>query len=147
MLQPRAKGCPLMLKRKQTPLAQLEPRRICIIKPSALGDIIHALPVLTGLRRRFPEASITWVVNRSYEPLLQGHPDLTETLPFERGALRRGLWATVNTYCRFFSTLRRGSAAQSSSSAELKTNHPPWKRLVRSPASRCCWRARRRCRN
>src|SRR5438445_5720387 len=106
MPPPRAKGCPVMLKRKWTPLAQFEPRRICIIKPSALGDIVHALPVLTGLRRRFPEASITWVVNRSYEPLLQGHPDLTETLPFERGAVRRGWWASLNTYWRFFRTLR-----------------------------------------
>ncbi len=95
-----------MLKRQRTPLVQLEPRRICIIKPSALGDIVHALPVLTGLRRRFPEASITWVVNRSYEPLLRGHPDLTATLPFERGALRGGWWASLKTYRRFFGTLR-----------------------------------------
>jgi lipopolysaccharide heptosyltransferase II len=96
-----------MLKRKRTPLDQLEPRRICIIKPSALGDIVHALPVLTGLRRRFPEASITWVVNRSYEPLLLGHPDLTGTLPFDRGALRRGWWASVSAYWSFFRGLRR----------------------------------------
>jgi heptosyltransferase-1 len=42
--------------------------------------------VLTALRDRFPEAHITWVVNRAYESLLRGHPNLDATLPFDRGA-------------------------------------------------------------
>ena len=37
--------------------------KILIIKPSALGDIVQALPVLTGLKRRWPAAQIDWVVN------------------------------------------------------------------------------------
>src|SRR5262245_31865471 len=72
------------------PLTQLRPRRIALIKPSALGDIVHSLPVLTALRSRFPRAHITWIVNRGYAPLLEGHPDLDETLPFDRGAFRTG---------------------------------------------------------
>ena len=96
-----------MLNRSRTPLDQLDPRRICIIKPSALGDIVHALPVLTGLRRRFPAAYITWAVNRSYEPLLAGHPDLSETLPFDRGSLKRGWWAGLRTFRRFLGELRQ----------------------------------------
>src|SRR6476646_2008212 len=66
------------------PLTDLNPERIALIKPSALGDIVHALPVLTALRRRYPAAHITWVVNRGYEPLLRGHPDLDATLAFDR---------------------------------------------------------------
>ena len=38
-----------------------EPRRILIIKPSALGDIILALPALSALKRSFPEARIMWL--------------------------------------------------------------------------------------
>jgi heptosyltransferase I len=68
------------------PLNEIVPRRIAIIKPSALGDIVHALPVPSALRDRFPAAHITWVVNRAYEPLLRGHPDLDATLPFDRSA-------------------------------------------------------------
>ena len=60
------------------------PKRIAILKPSALGDIAHALPVLTALRTLYPEAAITWVVNKSFEPLLKDHPHLTETLAFDR---------------------------------------------------------------
>src|SRR5689334_16516882 len=38
------------------------PRRILIIKPSAIGDVVHALPVLNLLRGRWPEARISWLV-------------------------------------------------------------------------------------
>lgn len=65
------------------------PRRIALLKPSALGDVVHALPVLTALRERFPDSHITWVVNAAYQPLLAGHPHLSEALPFDRGAFKR----------------------------------------------------------
>lgn len=89
-------------------LNQLSPRRIALIKPSALGDIVHALPVLTALRRRWPDSHITWVVNRAYEPLLANHPDLDATLPFDRAALKRGAVAAAATLVRFGRDLRRG---------------------------------------
>jgi len=54
--------------------------RILIVRTSALGDVVHALPVLTALRRNLPEAKIGWVVEESMAPLLQGHPDLDELL-------------------------------------------------------------------
>src|SRR5438132_1989838 len=83
-------------------------RRIVLIKPSALGDIVHALPVLTALRRRFPDAHISWVINRSYESLLAGHPDLSATLPFDRGVRQRGFRAVLGAMRRFFRRLREG---------------------------------------
>src|SRR5271156_3503050 len=66
------------------PLAEYPARRIVLIKPSSLGDIVHSLPVLTALRRRYPQAYIAWIVNRTYAPLLHGHPDLDEVMPFDR---------------------------------------------------------------
>jgi lipopolysaccharide heptosyltransferase I len=88
------------------PLVEIAPRRIAIIKPSALGDLVHSLPVLTALRLRFPGAHLSWVVNRGYEPLLRGHPDLDETLPFDRSSYRsEGLHAALG-YLHFFRMLR-----------------------------------------
>jgi lipopolysaccharide heptosyltransferase I len=89
------------------PLYDYTAQRIILIKPSALGDIIHSLPVLTALRRRYPRAHISWLVNRTYEPLLQGHPDLDETLPFDRGASRGGWREAVPAYIRFVRGLHR----------------------------------------
>src|SRR4029079_6409427 len=43
-----------------------------------MAAVIHALPVLTALRRRLPEARIGWVVEEGMAPLLAGHPDLDE---------------------------------------------------------------------
>ncbi len=91
---------------KRLPLRDYSASRIALIKPSALGDIIQTLPVLTALRRRYPQAHIAWLVNRSYEPLLRGHPDLDEVLPFDRGATRYGLWRAARSYARFFRDIR-----------------------------------------
>lgn len=60
--------------------------RILIVRTSALGDVIHALPVLTALRRHLPEAKIGWIVEEGMAPVLSGHPDLDELL---RVRLRR----------------------------------------------------------
>ncbi len=87
-------------------LTTLTPTRIAIVKPSALGDILHSLPVLTALRRRFPQSHITWLVNRSYEILLKGHPDLDATLPFDRHPYRGGLVAGVRNQQAFLRALR-----------------------------------------
>src|SRR5436190_17105281 len=89
------------------PLDRLSPRRLALIKPSALGDIVHALPVLSALRQRFPDARITWVLNKSYEPLIAGHPDLTDTLPFDRSAFKQGFRRAVGYSLAFAAELRR----------------------------------------
>jgi lipopolysaccharide heptosyltransferase I len=61
-----------------------EPRRILIVKPSALGDIVHTLPVLHLLRRRFRAAKISWLVVPAFAGILEGHKDLDQVLLFER---------------------------------------------------------------
>jgi lipopolysaccharide heptosyltransferase I len=59
-------------------------KNILIIKPSSLGDIVLVLPALTALRRSFPEAEISWLVRPEFAPLLENHPHLTKTIPFDR---------------------------------------------------------------
>jgi lipopolysaccharide heptosyltransferase I len=98
---------PRMSERSRLPLSSYSAERIALIKPSALGDIIHSLPVLTALRQRYPRAHITWVVNQTYEPLLRGHRDLDETLPFDRRASRRGWRAAARAWLHFLSELRQ----------------------------------------
>lgn len=85
----------------------MDARRIALIKPSALGDIVHSLPVLTALRVRFPSAQITWVVNSAYEPLIRNHPDLTDTLAFDRSVFAKGLRHAARYAMDFAGTLRR----------------------------------------
>src|SRR5579872_6334211 len=73
-------------------LLESNAQHICLIKPTALGDVVQTLPLLGMLRRRFPTAAISWVIRRSFADLLAGHPDLTEVIPFHRsGSWREGL--------------------------------------------------------
>ena len=94
--------------RKQTELSARGFERILLVKPSSLGDIIHALPLLHGLRERYPDARIDWLVSTAFVPLLENHPDLTGVIPFDRrryGRLGRSLSATRD-FMRFVWGLR-----------------------------------------
>src|SRR6516165_2267770 len=64
---------------------RLQPEKICIIKPSSLGDIVHCLPILPALRALFPDSQVTWVVNSAFRSLLDSHPYLNRVIAFERG--------------------------------------------------------------
>jgi heptosyltransferase I len=58
--------------------------KILILKPSSLGDVIQALPVLRLLKRHFREAEIFWWIDAPLAPLLEGDPDLAGIVRFER---------------------------------------------------------------
>src|SRR2546426_6391470 len=52
--------------------------RILIIKPSSLGDIVHALPAAAALRRLYPVAALTWLVKPEWSEILEGNPGIDE---------------------------------------------------------------------
>ncbi len=58
--------------------------KILILKPSSLGDVIHALPVLRLLKRHFPKGEIYWWLDSALWPLLEKDPDLSGIIPFHR---------------------------------------------------------------
>ncbi len=58
--------------------------KILLIKPSGLGDVVQALPVLTGLKRRWPAAQIDWIVNDTFKEILEGHPCLRKVILYPR---------------------------------------------------------------
>lgn len=66
--------------------------RLLIIKPSSLGDIVHALPAVSALRRRFPSAGLTWLVKREWAEVLDGNPDIDEVMAVD---LSPGGWPEV----------------------------------------------------
>lgn len=60
------------------------PLKILILKPSSLGDVIQALPVLRLLKLHFRGAEIYWWIDSRLAPLIEGDPDLSGIVPFER---------------------------------------------------------------
>jgi lipopolysaccharide heptosyltransferase I len=75
--------------------------KILILKPSSLGDVIHALPVLRLLKRHWPASEIHWWVDRNLAPLLEGDPDLAGLYLFER----RG-WTTAAYWLQTVESIR-----------------------------------------
>ncbi|MBI5739184.1 MAG: lipopolysaccharide heptosyltransferase I [Nitrospirae bacterium] len=58
--------------------------KILIIKPSSLGDVIHALPFLKAIKDSFPDAQVDWVISRNLRGVLEGHPLIHELIPFDK---------------------------------------------------------------
>ena len=86
------------------------PRRVLIIKPSALGDVVTALPVLRGLRRSFPNCHISWLLRDTCAPLVAHDSQLDEVVLFERSRLGRA-WRSISAgraLIRLLGALRRG---------------------------------------
>jgi heptosyltransferase I len=64
-------------------------RKILLIKLSAVGDVVHTIPVLNKLRRRYPSAQLDWLVTPAIAELLRHHPAISNVIEFEREA-----WST-----------------------------------------------------
>jgi heptosyltransferase I len=79
------------------------PERICIVRLSALGDVVHTLPLAAALKEAFPESRITWVTQPLPARVLEGSPVVDELLLFRR---RSGLEA-LGEY-RAFANAHRG---------------------------------------
>lgn len=72
---------------------------VAIVKLSALGDVVHALPVAAALRAARPAARVTWLVETRNAPVLAGHPAIDRVVPIDTRRWRRartpGALATV----------------------------------------------------
>ncbi|HEX6816425.1 MAG TPA: glycosyltransferase family 9 protein [Gemmatimonadaceae bacterium] len=77
-------------------LAQLEPsaphdlRRVCIVLLSAVGDVVHTLPVVNALKRDDPTRHITWLLQPGPATLVRGHPSVDDIIVVERSRGWRG---------------------------------------------------------
>ena len=61
-------------------------KRILIVKPSSLGDIIHSLPVLWALRKIYPDAYLGWVVKEAWQDVLADNPLIDHLIILKKGA-------------------------------------------------------------
>jgi lipopolysaccharide heptosyltransferase II len=75
--------------------------KILILKPSSLGDVIQALPVLRLLKLHFQDAEIFWWIDSALAPLIEGDPDLAGVVRFERKR-----WARPQHWPEMFRSIR-----------------------------------------
>ena len=79
------------------------PRSVLLVKLSAIGDVLHGIPVAVALRRAFPRAEIGWVVEGRTADLLDGHRAIDRIFRLPRGwAKRGGEWLRLRRELRAF---------------------------------------------
>jgi len=83
--------------------------RTLIIKPSSMGDVVQALPVLTVLKERHPSARVSWLVGKAFAGILEGHPRLDEVIVFDRQRFGRFTVSlkVASEFAAFLADLRR----------------------------------------
>ena len=66
--------------------------RILLVKLSSMGDVIHNLPMVSDLVRAFPDATIDWVTESPYAPLVALHPGISHALHVHLRSLKKQWW-------------------------------------------------------
>lgn len=79
---------------------------ILIVKLSAIGDVIHALPVAHALKQQYPQSHITWVVEKPAYELLTNNSDIDEILIFDKPKFKSAM-GMIKNIPEFFDKLRK----------------------------------------
>ena len=66
-------------------------KRILIIRPSAIGDIVMASPMITAIRKAWPQAYIAWLADDTVYGILDHHPDLDAVVYWSKEQWRHHL--------------------------------------------------------
>jgi heptosyltransferase I len=90
-------------------LRSAEFARILLIKPSALGDVVHTIPVLVKLRARYPRARIDWLITPENAEIVRCHPALSNVVLFARRDFsKRGRrWRAMLEFLDLLKQIRR----------------------------------------
>lgn len=83
-------------------------KKILIVKPSSLGDVVHSLAFLNAVRACFPKAEIHWIIARGLEDLLADHPMINRLVVIEKDTWKRisKVGSTFREVRTLFRTLR-----------------------------------------
>jgi len=88
------------------------PRSILLVKLSAIGDVVHTLPLLEVLRENFPQAKIDWLVEEEASPIIRGHKGIDRVIVSLRKSWQKrllspkGRFSLVSEVRRFVRELR-----------------------------------------
>jgi len=83
------------------------PRKILIIRPYFLGDILLCLPIVQAIRQQRKDAHITWLLRKEWQSLLQDHAPVDEVIPFSQQRMHSP--AAIGEFLRVARELRKRS--------------------------------------
>ncbi|MDO4626726.1 MAG: lipopolysaccharide heptosyltransferase RfaC [Pasteurellaceae bacterium] len=77
--------------------------KICLIKTSSMGDILHTLPALTDAQYAIPHLQIDWVVEENFAEIPHWHSAVNQIIPiairrWRKHLLESSTWQQWNHY-------------------------------------------------
>jgi len=86
------------------------PRKILIVKPSSLGDVIHSLPFLNAVKNCFPKSEIHWVIAKGLEGILESHPMINKLWVIDKDSWKniQNVKSTIREIKALFRNLKQG---------------------------------------
>jgi len=86
-------------------------RRILIINPLGIGDVIFSTPLIGALKKYFPESFIGYVCNKRVSELVSAHPDIDKIFIYEkdeyRDAWKRSKLGCIGKIFGFLGTIKK----------------------------------------
>ncbi|MBC2714645.1 MAG: glycosyltransferase family 9 protein [Desulfobacteraceae bacterium] len=83
-------------------MPRIEAKKICFIRTSALGDTVHALGLINGLRKGYPDAHLTWVIQTLPYDMVKHQKNIDQFITFNRNG-------DYKTWLSLFKRLREES--------------------------------------
>ncbi len=81
-------------------MPRIKAEKICLIRTSAIGDIVHTLSMVNGLRKGYPDAHLTWILQRLPYEMVRHQPNIDRFIPFDRQG-------NVTAWLRFIQGLKQ----------------------------------------
>jgi lipopolysaccharide heptosyltransferase II len=76
--------------------------KILIVQPSRIGDLIFSLPVLSAIKKKYPNARLSWIVNKKCIEILEKNPLLENIF----------IWDSSKISFKYYINLRRQLSEQ-----------------------------------
>jgi heptosyltransferase-1 len=82
---------------------------VLIIKPSSLGDVIHALPFLNAVKERYPDCRVDWVISKKLRGIVDDHPLIDRLIVLDKDSWKSifNLHRTIEEILRARQELQR----------------------------------------
>lgn len=72
--------------------------KICLVKLSAMGDIIHAMAALQFIKQALPDTQIDWVVESGFAGVLKNNPHIDNILEVNLKSIKKKKSEIFNQY-------------------------------------------------
>ncbi|RJQ53538.1 MAG: putative lipopolysaccharide heptosyltransferase III [Nitrospiraceae bacterium] len=82
-------------------------RNILVIKLRHIGDVLLAAPVFSALRKNFPGANISALVNSGTQEVLSGNPDIDEIITLDRDIIKNNPFKRYRSELSFLKKIRQ----------------------------------------